>query len=150
MENRDRKNFGGYKDQSYNPRFLSGFDSRWIKEKINKSGIQFAENVGSYLADKMTTSQIRNFFGEVKRIQMKGFDKEETAFLLLKPKLAYSVVRNISGGGDKREKEAAMKEFQEIMNRAHDAVEPGNNAQFENFVNLLEAILAYHKANNGK
>lgn len=134
---------------SYNKRrniedFTTKMDPTWIKSKIDRNGILFAEEFGAALASKgfgMTTSQIRNFFGEVKRIQMNGFEKEssQTAFLLLQPKLAYAA---------KRAKNDYVDEFRKVMDIAHLAV--GTEKEFQNFVNLLEAILAYHRAAGGK
>jgi CRISPR-associated protein Csm2 len=116
----------------------------WIRTKINRDGIEFAQKFGSALAANgrgMTTSQIRNFFGEVKRIQMNGFGKEssQTAFLLLQPKLAYAAKR---AGND------YVDEFRKVMDKVHVAVNSEN--EFQNFVNFLEAILAYHKAAGGR
>ncbi|MEZ4826332.1 MAG: type III-A CRISPR-associated protein Csm2 [Bacteroidia bacterium] len=129
-------------DPAFQRDFVRDFKSTWIKSKIDKDGIKFCDDLGKFIARKgMTTSQIRNFFGEVKRIQMKRFEKEETAFLLLKPKLAYAA---------KRAKNPAVEKFQKVMDLSHDAVDEGNAVHFNNFVNLLEAILAYHKSHGGR
>jgi CRISPR-associated protein Csm2 len=129
-------------DPAFKRNFKQEFDSSWITEQISKDGIKFADDFGKVVAKKgLTTSQIRNFFGEVKRIQLKGYENEQTAFLLLKPKLAYAAKRARGNATDK---------FKEVMDQAHDAVEEGNNGHFINFVNFLEAILAYHKAYGGK
>ena len=56
------------------------FDKRWITESINEKAVEWARGLGEYLTkfendDKhntvspMTTSQLRRFFGEVKRIE---------------------------------------------------------------------------------
>ena len=66
--------------------------------KVTKETVDFAEHFGKYLAEggeyqeALTTSQLRRFFGEVKRQQMNGYD--ETEFQMLKPKLARSVRLN--------------------------------------------------------
>ena len=68
-----------------------------IRGKVTKETVNFAEKFGKYLAEgndyeeALTTSQLRRFFGEVKRQQMNGYD--ETDFQMLKPKLAYAVGR---------------------------------------------------------
>jgi CRISPR/Cas system CSM-associated protein Csm2 small subunit len=69
-----------------------------IQNKVTDVTVQFAEKFGKYLAvddfdaEPLTTSQLRKFFGEVKRQQMmKEFN--ETEFTMLKPKLAYAVGR---------------------------------------------------------
>jgi len=56
------------------------FNPNWISEYLERDFIPYAEGFGEYLCDPndrgfpgreaMTTSQIRNFFGEVKRIQL--------------------------------------------------------------------------------
>lgn len=93
----------------------------------------------------LTTSQIRNVFGEMRRIQMKGYEEEKTSFLLLKPKLAYAV---------KRHKKKGIQLFYEVFSIAYDAVDTNNNnlgkIHFNNFMNLMEAIIAYHKYHGGK
>ena len=128
------------RDSRHEPRESWQVKKEWIKEAIDSNGIKFAEDFGREIADTgLSTSQIRNYFGEVRRIQMKGYEKEKTAFLLLKPKLAYAAKRNKNNGANN---------FKRVMDQAHQYVE--NEADFQNFVNLLEAILAYHKAYNGK
>lgn len=69
-----------------------------IREKITSVSVDFAERFGKYLASTdqsnskpLTTSQLRKFFGEVKRQQMNGY--EQSKFIMLKPKLAYAVGR---------------------------------------------------------
>ena len=70
------------------------FSKSWIETGITDDCIRFAEGFGSHLErNRFTTSQIRNVFGEIKRIQMSGFDNGRTDFLLLKPKMAYAARR---------------------------------------------------------
>lgn len=110
-----------------------------IKERVNQEGVRFAEEFGLYLGkdsdglEKLTSSQLRKFFGEVKRQEMTGYN--ETDFILLKPKLAYTV------GKDKGA--SKIKAFYEVIAYAIDQV--GNEKEFKNFVKILEAIVAYHK-----
>jgi CRISPR-associated protein Csm2 len=142
---------------------LNKFEPKWIAEKLETSAIDFAEEFGKYLCDiqtndrgqivpgrmAMTTTQIRNFFGEVKRIQAKGFKEEESAFLLIRPKLAYAEARVLQKTAKSR-----ISDFKTIMDKSHKAVDLGNDKdkedQFQRFVDFLEAILAYHKANGGR
>lgn len=82
----------------------------WISDKIDQTTVDFAKEFGQYLAkddteikldkerrhvlivgDKLTTSQLRKFFGEVKRQQIIGYN--ESSFVMLCPKLAYAVGR---------------------------------------------------------
>lgn len=124
---------------------------REIQEKVTDETVKFAERFGTYLGkddfftnksgksisakNKLTTSQLRRFFGEVKRQQMVGYN--ETDFVLLKPKLAYAV-------GRAKEKDAKIKDFYLVMSNAIDLVH--NEQQFKNFIKVFEAIVAYHKA----
>ena len=133
-------------------RFKHEFKPEWIKEGIKNDCISFAQDFGNYLAkNKLTTSQIRNVFGEVKRIQLSGFNNKKTDFHLFKPKIAYSTRRaEDKAKGDQKQ---AFRDFREILNKAHEAVEPeeaNSESRFQNFVDFLEAILAFHKAAGGK
>ena len=113
-----------------------------ITTKVTEETVKFAEEFGKYLGttdtsnneSKLTTSQLRKFFGEVKRQQMVGYD--ETAFVLLKPKLAYAVGRAKKG--------SKITDFYKVMSQAIDQVH--NEEQFKRFVQIFEAIVAYHKA----
>lgn len=123
----------------------------WIQEEFTPQTIEFAEIFGSYLVqNKLTTSQIRNIFGEVKRIQGKIQGNELPKevyrdFLLLKPKMAYAAQR--AGG-------RGITKFKEVMDEAYTAVveaeESRRGAAFNSFTDFFEAILAYHKAAGGR
>lgn len=116
----------------------------WIKNGLNKDSILFSENFGKDLAEnKLSTNQIRNVFGEVRRIQLKGISNSfDSEVLLLKPKLAYSKARNKSA-----------EPLQQVLSKGIDAIfdNPGElkYQRFENFANFFESILAYHKAYGG-
>lgn len=126
-----------------------------ITDKVTRTTVTFAEQFGSFLGkdekeinqrtgrpqiveSKLTTSQLRKFFGEVKRQQMNGYN--ETEFVLLKPKLAYAV-----GRADKNSK---IKYFYNVISNAIDIVLDSANPEkaFNNFIQIFEAIVAYHKA----
>lgn len=125
--------------------YIKDFDATWIADKITTQGINYAEEFGRFLVDKgMTSSQIRNIYGEIKRIQLKGFESDKTAFLLLKPKMEYAA---------KRANKPATYKFKDVMKLAHDAVrtdEKGDEKRFQNFCDFIEAVLAYHKAFGGR
>lgn len=122
--------------------WTNDFPKSEITEEITEKTVKFAEKFGSYLGKdevdrritKLTTNQLRKFFGEVKRQQMKGYDK--TDFVLLKPKLAYAVGRTKG--------ESKIKDFYEVMSIAIDEVK--SEKDFKNFIKIFEAIVAYHKA----
>ncbi len=145
-----------------------------IAEGISSATIVFAEMCGTYLAlpdtkvkkdkcgnverDKwgkprfdnvgkeMTTSQLRKFFGEVKRQQISGY--KEGPFVMLKPKLAYAVGR--AKKDLKGEEYTKLQFFYAIIAKAVDVTveeeRVGKKLAFKNFISLFEAIVAYHKA----
>lgn len=127
--------------------FKQKFDKTWISEKLNTKAVNYAEDLGRYLQEeKFSTSQIRNIYGEVKRIEQKGIGNSDSfsSFLLLKPKLAYAA---------KRTDKQSANVFKNELNQAIDVVlEDSSNqeARFKNFCQLFEAVLAYHKAFGGK
>ena len=119
-----------------------------IKEKVTEKTVEFAERFGVYLAEKeqfsepLTTSQLRKFFGEVKRQQMIGYHESE--FVMLKPKLAYAVGRAKNG----KKNHVKIEDFYLVMADAIDKVLKSSNKQvsFRNFISIFEAIVAYHKS----
>ncbi|MCX8020852.1 MAG: type III-A CRISPR-associated protein Csm2 [Chitinophagaceae bacterium] len=119
----------------------------WIQNGIkDDEPVKFADKFGSILKNgKLTTSQLRNFFGELRRIQMKGYDAEKLAFLMVKPKLAYAVKRHDNDG---------LLQFYKFFNIAYEVINKndGKNGaeKFHYFMQLAEAILAYHKFHGGK
>ena len=122
-----------------------------IQNKVTDVTVQFAERFGEYLAvddfdsEPLTTSQLRKFFGEVKRQQMmKEFN--ETEFTMLKPKLAYAVGRAKQNG--RRGKYQKIEDFYTVITDAIDKVlkSPDRSKAFKNFITAFEAVVAYHKA----
>lgn len=106
--------------------------------------VEQAERLGQELVrNKLTTSQIRNVFGEVKRLQMRF---EANRLRMLKPKLAYMGARAGEGG----------QRLRDVLSHSVDAVFSGNPAEqeilqrFQRMVDFFEAILAYHKAFGGR
>lgn len=131
-----------------------------ITEKVTNETVEFAKKFGAYLGKddkrigidkkgkeieineaRLTTNQLRKFFGEVKRQQMSGYD--ETDFVLLKPKLAYAV-------GRAKNANAKINDFYHVISNAIDCVKSDNKEEsekrFKNFIKIFEAIVAYHKA----
>lgn len=121
-----------------------------IKVKVTETTVKFAKRFGEYLGsnetytdekgrkqkvEKLTTSQLRKFFGEVKRQQMVGY--KETDFVLLKPKLAYAV-------GRAKAKQSKIGDFYIVLSDMIDKV--ANEDDFKRFIKAFEAIVAYHKA----
>lgn len=121
-----------------------------IKVKVTETTVKFAKRFGKYLGnnegykdngrwhttvEKLSTSQLRKFFGEVKRQQMSGYN--ETDFVLLKPKLAYAVGRT-------KGKQSKIEDFYIVLSDMIDKVT--NEDDFKRFIKAFEAIVAYHKA----
>ena len=109
--------------------------------------VEEAEQAGKRLAEqKLTKSQIRNIFGTVRQIQMnwprsigpEDEKKRVRELLLLKPKLAYQAKR-----------QNRVKPLADVLDVAIDQVD-GQRERFQRFVELFEAILAYHTSYGGK
>lgn len=118
------------------------FDPHWLTKGVTKEAVEFTKEFGKYLSDQkkgISTSQIRNIYGELKRIELKGFKNEKTSFLLLKPKVAYAAKRHSSNG---------MRDFKKIFDKAYDEI--NDEKTFLNFMQIMEATLAYHKSFGGK
>lgn len=112
-------------------------------DKIDEQSILYSEFLGRYLVFlELSTSQIRNVYGEIMRLKMKGFKHSEA--VLLKPRLAYSTERKGTDGSRK---------FREVIEKALNKVIFTDEKQeelFQNFANFFEAILAYHRSFGGK
>ena len=121
-----------------------------ITESVTEVTVDFAKRFGKHLGvddkisdgrrmrtvrEKLTTNQLRRFFGEVKRQQMRGY--KSTDFIVLKPKLAYAVGRS-------KGKDPKIKDFYSVIINAMDKVK--EEVHFRNFIKFFEAIVAYHKA----
>jgi CRISPR-associated protein Csm2 len=109
--------------------------------------VEEAEEAGKALAQqRLTKNQIRNIFGTVRQIQSSwphaiSAEDEKTRvreLLLLKPKLAYQAAR-----------EEKVRPLADVLDVAIDQVE-GKRERFQRFVELFEAILAYHTSYGGK
>lgn len=94
------------------------------------------------------TNQIRNFFSAVLAIKNNietmdefNFELIRTDLLLLKPKVAYAA-------GRKNE----VKPFKDFIDELIDAVINSQDKKkaMDNFFNIIEGIVAYHKFYGGK
>jgi CRISPR-associated protein Csm2 len=123
--------------------FAGEFKAEWIVKGVDQNTVSFADRIGKFLCKNgLSTSQIRNVFGEIKRIEIKGFEKEKSAFYLLKPKMAYAASRV------EKHKAQGINELKRVFDLAHRQVE--NETTYKNFVDFFESILAYHKAYGGR
>ncbi|MEQ1744628.1 MAG: type III-A CRISPR-associated protein Csm2 [Saprospiraceae bacterium] len=122
----------------------------WMTLCLTDEAVFFAEKFSKHLVtdnpnskDALTTNQIRNFFGEVRKIQMGGFEKNKGSFVMLKPRLAFAKVRAM-----KEAKGSRFVDFEQVILELMKNV--SEEKHFQNFADMLEAIVAFHRANNGK
>lgn len=95
----------------------------------------------------LTRAQIRNIFTEVRKIEALWGSKPVTAMRrlnMLKPKLDYSAARA-----------KPVELLKEVLTQAIDKVneaKPGEDRErrFRVFMDLFEAILAYHRSEGGR
>ena len=153
-----RQNFQGGNPPSAPPP-LSDKDLRAIiVDGDPEALVNAAKQIGRTLYEKnLPTSQIRNFFGAVREIEMNwpvgsesqregDAQREKEArrkLLLLKPKLAYYV------GKEKGSSKAALDHLEKVLSPAIDLAKD-DRTRFANFVEFFEAILAYHKYHGGR
>ncbi|MCB0522498.1 MAG: type III-A CRISPR-associated protein Csm2 [Lewinellaceae bacterium] len=130
---------------------------------LEKTTIEWASEVGKFLAQydkkdrvkELSTSQLRRFFGQIKRLQAQGYKPEQRSeLLMLGPQLAYAVGRDRKKTREGLKDGSKINYFYEEVNAAIKAVADGDpdkeKARFQNFVNLVEAIVAYHKYHGGE
>jgi CRISPR-associated protein Csm2 len=93
--------------------------------------------------ERLTTSQIRAIFGEVRQIEGQWKVKPDVAMrrlYLVKPKLAYRA---------RKENKNGVKALANVLDKALDLVYEERDVEkrqirFRRFVEMFEAILAYH------
>lgn len=104
--------------------------------------VEWADKLGAiFKATKLSTSQLRDFFGAARTIQQQGFEspKSRRQFILLLPKLKYAAKRANAKG---------MDGLRDVLSAGIKFV--GNDSSnFQRFMEFFEAILAYHKAYGG-
>lgn len=135
--------------------YLNDFKSEWITAKMDEAAIQYLSDFGLFLCDtevgkrpgynSVTTSQLRNIFSEVKRIEVRIDENPDwkTELILLRPKIAYNTARTLE-----RTKNSRMKQFREVLEKALVLV--AEKQHFLNFAKFFEGIVAYHKVFGGK
>ena len=139
----------GYKNGGGEVNNFQDFDSKWITDGLNNEAVIWIEKCAKNLTKdkKLTTSQFRNIFGEIRSIQQipeTNKQKKKNRIVLLKPKIAYAQKK---GSG-------FPEEFKKTLDRALELVINASdekfNTNFNNFVDFVEALLAYHKAHDKK
>ncbi len=119
---------------------MTKIEVNWIREGITQETVDWAQETGKRLADghdRLSTSQLRKFFGELRRIQALGYENAKSDFILLQAKLAYTVARQ------DRRKSGKIKEFSEIISGGIREVH--SSEDYKNFIDVVEALVAYHK-----
>jgi CRISPR-associated protein Csm2 len=110
--------------------------------------VTFAKNTAEALVrNNLTRSQIRNIFTEVRKIEaMWGGSPAEAMRRLnmLKPKLDYATARS-----------EPVKTLRDVLSKAIDEVNAApegelRDERFQRFMDLFEAILAYHRSMGGR
>ncbi|GAB4467972.1 MAG: type III-A CRISPR-associated protein Csm2 [Anaerolineales bacterium] len=119
--------------------------------------VQFAQTTAERLVkDQLTRGQIRNIFTEVRKIEAlwdaegvkkpddRNYDKALRRLVMLKPKMDYQTSRI-----------PQVQRLKEVLSEAIDEVVKSKDnkerdERFKRFMNLFEAILAYHRAKGGR
>lgn len=121
------------------------FNPTWITSGVDDECMNLCEELAvDMVTAKISSSFLRNIFGELRRIEAGGFEKHHTEFVLLRPKLAYTCGRAIERNQNAKEELKALQEFYKLS--AHHVA---NASGFQNLVSIMEAIIAFHKANGG-
>ncbi len=137
----NRQNSGYSQPDRGQAEIVAQFKAEWITKEIDKECVDFCDRVAHYLADKkVSSSLLRNIYGELKRIEAKGFAQCRTDFFLMQPKIAYTIARN-----DKKE---AAQLFNDVYRKMANSTV--TEKHFDNLVRMCEAIIAYHKTYNPK
>ena len=111
-------------------------------EAVKKWGYYLAEN-GPELG-QLSSSQLRKFFGAVKKIQA-DFENQKGEIVLLEPKLAYAVGRDFDK--QKQKQKTKIKEFYELLRDLIQEIgsDTTSKKRFKYFVDVFESIVAFHK-----
>lgn len=111
-------------------------------DDIGNKLVEFADREGDALSKSLKRAQIRSIFTEARNIEA-GWESDRDAALrrlsLLRPKLAYQAKRN-------REVEPLQKTLTEAIN---EVMAKPDEKRFRRFMELFEAILAYHRYHGG-
>lgn len=127
--------------------FTLGFQEYDIRELVDHT-----EKLGKELVSRqLKTNQIRKVLDAVKRLKS-NLDKNENRdfnvikddLVFLKPQLAYAAARQQRNNRDL----GPVAPFKQVLDAAIKEVK--TTKDFDKFVQLVEAIIAYHKAAGGQ
>ena len=124
-----------------------------IDPKVLDTGLTDIDAVkkwGYYLAEtgpelgQLSSSQLRKFFGAVKKIQA-DYENQKGEIVLLEPKLAYAVGRDFDK--QKQRQKTKIKEFYELLRGLIPKIgsDATSKKRFKHFVDVFESIVAFHK-----
>lgn len=115
----------------------------------NELIVDEADKLGEILAvkDRLSKSQLRNFFNEVKaldaKIERDNFDENLPYILMLKAKASYAY----KGGRNSN----IPKSFKEFIETNIDLIEEKRDIEtFRGFVNFFETVVAYFYGHGGE
>ena len=109
--------------------------------------VSLAEDTAHHLVTAdLKRSQIRSIFSEARKIQGLWVSNQDAAIrrlVMLKPKMDYQTQRN-----------PPVRGLRDVLSPAIDMVaqakDEERNKRFQIFMDLFEAILAYHRAKGGQ
>ena len=114
-----------------------------LKEISDKDFLDYETGYAYIVAEnskKLKTTQLRKFFGALKKMEQKtGWSEIETEFYLLKPRMAVATGRDHV---PKQFLNVIMAAMSKVDNVESDDLKLEN---FDKFVKFFEAIVAYHK-----
>lgn len=140
--------------------FNDNLNPKWVSVGLDDYTVDWADQFGKHLTSNtndlkpLTTSQLRRFFGELKRIQS-DFQNNQNDIPLLKVKLAYAVGRDKKkerGRGHVIKSQSKIIDFYNQLNVGFSELNLKNNdleKRFNNFTKIIEAIVAFHKYHGG-
>jgi CRISPR-associated protein Csm2 len=121
-----------------------------LKDYKTRELVEDTEELGKKLARDLKTTQIRKFLDAVNRLKAqpdrdKNFtEKVKPELDLLRPKLAYAAARQRKGDKDP----GPVEPLRQVLEAAIKKVDKPED--FTRLVQLIESIIAYHKAAGGK
>lgn len=156
MSYQERRPGGGHSQSASRGPVTERVDIDSVRKIIIKDEPQLlvltAQAIGKQMAEqKVTTSQVRNIFGPVRVLQLRWRVKDSQEaddvfrqIMLLRPKIAYQAKRTANLAMLRDVLDAAIEEIGKAETREERFI------RFRRFVELFEAILAYHTAEGGK
>lgn len=121
--------------------FVEDFATYILSEKSDAN--EYITKIKHYtetLLKSVTTSQLRNIFSQVKRLDKSDKSEKFRELYFLRPKIAYTAGR-VDGG--KKEGEDHFSEFAFLLDSTIQKID--TDAKLKEFISFFEAIIAYHK-----